>query len=443
MEYEYNSKFKTVLKLFLVIAVIAAAFFTYRFFTSPKTIVLSTIKNASGSFTELLNKLETSQDLPENFTFNADAKFNIKIGDTYRVDGMEQFEDLVNGLTININGKYLSNNYTDLNFKLNTEETEILNILGVSQNNKIYIKFIDALDKYIEISEMEESNNETYIDELNTINKTIVKEISNELDSKYFKKTSTTITLNNKEEKVTKNSLTMTNEETKTIIKNIIKNLKENDEFLSAFSKVSGQTKDELITSMDEIINDESETINEKIEYNVYTQGISNKVVFSEFVVITDEGEIKITFEENNGLNVIKFINNAEEEMFNSDFTVEFKTTENEIDATIYTVTSKISLNIKNIDNNYKISVTIFGSEDDTVANLESVKYNEIMTLTSDINTKYEETTNMDMITVTDSIKSEELTDEDTMTLLFYYLEKLDGTALGDIINSLMMMELE
>ena len=174
----------------------------------------------------------------------------------------------------------------------------LINAKLIAQDKKAYIQLKDWFDKYIELSAGENldfSQFENVFSDITTVNKTQLleeykKELINVISKQTFTKETVTMNLNGQDTKVTKSSLKLNSKQLKDIENELITNLKNNNNFLTALVGY----KESFLKYTDEInkgLSEESSYADSIITVSIYTKGL-----FSEFVavdLVTSNGTVE------------------------------------------------------------------------------------------------------------------------------------------------------
>ena len=112
------------------------------------------------------------------------------------------------------------------------------------------------------------------------------KAFTKALDKEYMSKDKAEIDVLDKELKVTKNTFKLTDKSIQKTIKGTIENLLDNKDFIKKLSKVSGMDSSDIKDKLKELKDDASEMkIGSTINFNIYSRGITNKIVGFDVVV--------------------------------------------------------------------------------------------------------------------------------------------------------------
>lgn len=224
--------------------------------------IVTDVDNIKGSI--VLQTNITTEDKSANEIF--EILNNIYISTDYEVD----YENET--ILTKINTKYGNDKLVDADIYL--------------KDTKGYILIKDVYDKYLntdiqgfeEIFEKAEFTRDHKI-----VLAELKKAINKSLKSEYFEQNNVDIKLNNETVAVTKNSIVLTDDIINNIGKDIIKNLKENNEFISSLSDIIEIEESEILSNMEEALNsfesNKNESSDATITLSIYTKGLMNELV--------------------------------------------------------------------------------------------------------------------------------------------------------------------
>jgi hypothetical protein len=152
-----------------------------------------------------------------------------------------------------------------------------------TENNKSYIKLNDVYDKYL----LTETEDALETKDLMTIVDGYMLAFEESLKEEYFTKEEKTIKINNEDVKVNASTLKIDSTNISTLVTDIFTKLKSNNEFMTAYAKLQDITKEEAIKEMDDSISSLSDTstwteeMKKSLNYQitVYTKGLLNTPV--------------------------------------------------------------------------------------------------------------------------------------------------------------------
>lgn len=264
----------------LIIAIVAGlAYYFLRPNATPKEIFVGGINSVFESSTKKLGE---------------DVK---KVNTTVTLSGnIESSNEEVQQIAKYINeGKLTYNVQLDteakkalINLVVNYQNENLLNgkLYYANGDNNIYVFVQDLFDKYFKfdmksatddgeglevLDQLFSGNTSTPYGKVDTkkVASIIRDAISNNLKDEYFSKGNVN--------ELTKNTMKLTVKELKTVAKNIVSSLKDNQEFLNCFEK-KDQVKDLLEDTIDEFDDLEEELDNNNLEVSIYTKGVKNEV---------------------------------------------------------------------------------------------------------------------------------------------------------------------
>ena len=288
-----NGKGLVIVLAIVIIALLAgAAYYFLRPTATPKDIFVGGIEKVFESSTKKLGedikKLNTTVSLSGNIESSNEE--------------------------ISIIAQYINQGKLTYNVQLDTEAKKMLVNLGVDYQNEnilngkvyyasgdenIYVYVQDLFDKYFKVNVSEATGNEEglasidsiFNGEMSTANgKVDTKKVANiikealkkNLKDEYFRKET--------DNSRTKNTMILTVGELKTLVKNIITELKDNQEFINCF-----ENKDEIKEGLEDVI-EEFDGLNTTYDSNfigvsIYTEGAKNEVKTIEISVAISDTE--------------------------------------------------------------------------------------------------------------------------------------------------------
>lgn len=282
-----NKLLYILIPIIIILVALLGGFIYLKLNSSPKKI-----------FTRTISKVFETLDVKQEKYTTLKSKVEL----SGSVESNEENEDIEEINAILEDSKIMLNSEVDIQNLLVNQNIEVvyndesfINANMLLQDEKMYIALKDWLDKYIEIpleeddvSEIKNFTNNLETLDLDSLVDVIKEEFIKKLQEQKYTKESTNLYLDGKETKVTKSSLKLSEEQTVTCIKELLENLKQNENFKNAL----GTYKEEIIESIDEILeNVPTEGFDEdtKICFSIYTKGLFNKIVAVDFTVETLE----------------------------------------------------------------------------------------------------------------------------------------------------------
>lgn len=361
-----------------MLLIAAGGLLTYfKFFNNPKIVFGKVISSSLNSFYE---RLETNYN-----TFSGEGEFSYKI--TASDEALKPIIEALNGIKLDY--KYSldkKNKLFNFDFNSSYNDEKLLNLNAYGSDSKIYFLLKDIFDKYIynEIDQYDklfESFDQT--EDIKIILKSIKKALDKGFSNDDFIRESTVIKIDEKDTKVNSNTLVLTKEKMNSISKTIATVLKDDEEFIKAFDKISdtNSTKEDL----EEFIKEDN--TNDFVESTIiiYTKGLLNEFV-----------GLKISTDDDNKTNLLLVKEN--EKLYKAEFK-----NDNEIVLTI-------SFKFNSISDN-KVDLTL---------NLDIPK-----ALNIEVNSKYSVKYNdaFNKKDITSNVNINDLTEEDTNTIMTNLME--------------------
>lgn len=361
-----------------MLLIAAGGLLTYfKFFNNPKIVFGKVISSSLNSFYE---RLETNYN-----TFSGEGEFSYKI--TASDEALKPIIEALNGIKLDY--KYSldkKNKLFNFDFNSSYNDEKLLNLNAYGSDSKIYFLLNDIYDKYIynEIDQYDklfESFDQT--EDIKIVLKSIEKALDKGFSNDDFIRESTVIKIDEKDTKVNSNTLVLTKEKMNSISKTIATVLKDDEEFIKAFDKISdtNSTKEDL----EEFIKEDN--TNDFVESTIiiYTKGLLNEFV-----------GLKISTDDDNKTNLLLVKEN--EKLYKAEFK-----NDNEIVLTI-------SFKFNSISDN-KVDLTL---------NLDIPK-----ALNIEVNSKYSVKYNdaFNKKDITSNVNINDLTEEDTNTIMTNLME--------------------
>ena len=279
----------------LIIAVIGCVLIAYGFnvFRSPKNITITTIDTLSKDLFSGLNQegtIESFYDFMENtdkirMQANLDITLDEKLGLGFSQIGLDM------DYTEN---KEAQKSSVDMTYALDAQNMALSMIFA---DNKAYMMVKDAFQRYY----YEDQEFQSFFANVEYVNYDIFRELfieslKNSLKDDDFASEKTTITVNGEEVKVTKNSVPLDNTRTTAILEEFYKQIQNNEEAMNILVDVSGETKEDIIASMNDQITAGKENLtNDNTTESFPTLSVYIKG-FNE-VLLTELGDDDLTFQ--------------------------------------------------------------------------------------------------------------------------------------------------
>ncbi len=387
--------------LLIIIAVVVSYFCI---FNKPQYVFDRTIDKLFTEKTEEVNSLK----------FNSDLKISV---DTDDEDIKSSFDELRKynlkmGLQMDMTTK---KEIFDLG--LEYDKQAVVDARWYYNNGEVYAYLDKIFDKYIEIELSEEEKKniadifETAVTskkQNETVNKILKEEIKTQIKKEgNFKKESNQITIGEKSKKVTKYTLELSQKNLRNIISNLCVNLAKNEEFLKCFKD---ENLKENLNTLAEEIQSELPSSNEGIlKISLYTKGILNKLVGVDVGIEVPEENIAVK------LLVVK------EKEKNYSYKLNVKSN----GANIQVANGKVEFDIQKNKNSENGKITINVEISKIIANLKA---------NLELNYSVEIGNEIDEINVANSVKIEDLTDEDILIITKALEER---PLIGEIISNL------
>lgn len=347
----------------IVVILAFSAFLIVKFVVfSPKNIFVKGIDSIYSNVSSNIDTLFNSNDIDNaNITsLKSNIDFDITANENYLGSDVQSVINLLNDTKFEINGTF---DPEKSDFDLNTiisNTSGSLQLDTYKRNNSVYLRLKDIYSKLVYTPiEM----NTTKIPEINKedakyVAETLKNIFINSLDSSKFSQLSEKVSYNGKIIDTTKITYLIDGKEAERLSKSLIEKVKKDDKLLTILASYSNQTKEELITSLDEQLEEKTDsTDTDELSISIFTTGFSNDLVAYQMSMKTDDQTVKIF--------VYDYKEEIQIKLISDDMTVltidyeKTSDTESKITLSAYTV----SIIINSVTENNKKTITISGSE--------------------------------------------------------------------------------
>lgn len=311
-----NNKISLVFLIVIILIILVSLGFGFFLLKSPKTVFNGVInklyKNISSSIKEDVTSVSSQFAFNVNIKGNSEDQEILDILNNISLSGSANIDYNNKLLLLSIKSDYSNDNMIDANLQY--------------QNGKAYVFLNEVFDKYLVIDGMEELDE--YFDDVKitedhkTVITCIKKAVIKSLKSDYFESSKTKIEINGKQKDVTKNSLKLTRDNMVKINKSILEELKNDNQFLDSYSKITNNEKEILKKQIEDKINDitEDNFDEDNGTINLYTEGLfNNNIVKYEIVIESDTENQSVSLIKNDNNNYVLSIldTNNEETIIN------------------------------------------------------------------------------------------------------------------------------
>lgn len=313
-----------VVVIFVIIALLGLAFFGGKYYLASRNNIKIFMDN-------YFNELE--DNIGKNNSTSGSLSLNVN-GDT--TDKEEKIFKILNNLDFSMNyGIDTKENITNIDISTNYYGDKLININTYIEDNNIYLSSSDLYSKYIRIENNKEDNSEKKSmtnDDYKVIINSISTAVSESLKEEYF--TKNWVKLDGKS--VNKVELSLNNNNIKIINENIINNLKNNNNFIDSFGKLTGKKTMEVKELLDKEIKEVNSNEYSDIKISLYTK-------ITKFVKLEiTSGEDKIVVKSNDKGYSFEIVDSEDNNTYNG--TIEIN---NNSDSTTYNVNVKDSNNLE------------------------------------------------------------------------------------------------
>ena len=262
----------------LIFLVLGGYLFYKSFFNNPYRIYKTSINYG---INYLSTKVNNFNDKKLDYNMNKDI-FSTSGSFSIDSDLLKDFKDYIfkYKLTMDLNEKMI-----DTNFVINKNNQKILDIEGLLRDKKILINSKDIYSKYLEVKSIEnldlDFNNITFdVKVLNNVLGVVKSTIINNLNKDNMSTKKIKIKVQNKNINVINNIYKLNSEEVKKLYQDILDSLINDNDIISNLADTFNLRKALIKESLNNLKSNEK-ILNffNKLEFNLYTTGITNKVV--------------------------------------------------------------------------------------------------------------------------------------------------------------------
>ena len=284
----------TVIAVAIIVLVLLTLIIGYYFYrlNNAKIVYTSTINKTLDNYTKALTSDEEIKT--QDTSIKLSANINAEDEEVKKVAEYINKIDLGANVDVNYdNDKIIDGQvYYDLNYK------EIY--LYVEDLFDKYFKMDISSSEYDQLNEMMEELLETQKEmkvgekvSLNKASKILKEKISNKLVDEYFSKENTEVIIDGEQVKTKKFKLSLTQVQLVDIISSICKELSEDEEFLNCWEEKDKikEGLENIVEQFDDVEKDEEN----KIEFGIYTKGLTNE--FIKFDVAVSDKENSVVLE--------------------------------------------------------------------------------------------------------------------------------------------------
>ncbi len=295
-----------IIVILVIVALAVLAFFGGKYYLSSKNSIKIFIDTS-------LNKLENN--ITGSGTTSGDLTININ-GDTTSKEG--KIFKILNNLDLNINyGIDTKENITDVNIKTNYYSDELVDANIYIEDGNIYLYLNELYSKYIKYNYKKDNSNSNKIsnEDYKIIVSSIRTALNESLKEEYFTKSWTKV--NGKS--VNKVELLLDDKNIKIINENIINNLKNNNKFISSFSRIINKEETEVKKLLDNEV--------KKINNNKYLDTkISLYTSITKFVMLeVSNKNVQATINSNDNGFVYEIMDKENNNTYNGTFKIDIK----------------------------------------------------------------------------------------------------------------------
>ena len=432
-----------IFTLFLVSIsfIILGVYFSYR--NNSKTIIQDTLNSLSNTVDNLKNSRD-SIDLDNNYSLESTISTNVKLDENN--EDIKDYKDfLINLSKINTNIKIVQNKeeskmFYSINSKKNDED--YINIKYLIKDSTGYYYNSYVTNKYINLGNNNYyealQNNATNKSNYEYIKEHIIESLSNNLSENYSNFTQEKVNYNNTNLGATKVEIDLDNRKANELYKSVINDLKRDEKALYILDNYFEGFKDKRVKNKDFL--DKNETL----KINIYTTGITNRFIKLEVIKKNNKEEKIISYEKiNNSKSYLSTTTNNKtnykyeiKKLNDNNYNINvFNSKEKNIGTITINKTKKenivevsINDNGKRLKIDYRYNINVVKKDKCSEFIKFDIKYlvknNNVLTLSTEINNKYTDKTEIKEDT-TESILEKKLTEEERQKKDEYIDKKL------------------
>ena len=313
-----------VVVIFVIIALLGLAFFGGKYYLASRN-------NIKIFMDDYFNKLEGN--IGKNNSISGSLSLSVN-GDTTSSDG--KVFKILNNLDFSMDyGIDTKENIANIDINTNYYGDKLININTYIEDNNMYLSSSDLYSKYIKPKNNNEDNSEKKSvtnDDYKVIINSISTAVSESLKEEYF--TKSWVKLDGKN--VNKVELLLNNNNIKIINENIINNLKNNNNFIDSFGKLTGKKTMEVKELLDKEIEEVNDNEYSDIKISLYTK-------ITKFVKLEiTSGEDKIVIKSNDKGYSFEIVDSEDSNTYNGTIKIN-----NNSDSTSYNINIKDSNNLE------------------------------------------------------------------------------------------------
>lgn len=295
-----------IIVILVIVALAILAFLGGKYYLSSKNSIKIFIDTS-------LNKLENN--IAGSSTTSGDLTININ-GDTTSKEG--KIFKILNNLDLNITyGIDTKENITDVNIKSNYYSDELVDANIYIEDGNIYLYLNELYSRYIKYNHKKDNSNSNKAsnEDYRIVVGSIKTALNESLKEEYFTKSWTKV--NGKS--VNKVELLLDDKNIKIINEDIINNLKNNNKFISSFSRIINKEETEVKKLLDKEV--------EKVNNNEYLDTkISLYTNITKFVMFEVNNEkVKVTINSDNNGFVYEIVDKENNNTYNGTFKIDIK----------------------------------------------------------------------------------------------------------------------
>ena len=279
------------LKIFFAILLIGAigigGYFLYQEkFNNPKNIVKNILENDKMSFETILN----NDNKVDKYKINGIMKIDANLDEESK-----SVTDIIKNIDLQFSGEIdTTNSIANVDINTKYKDEKLLDLNMYYEKNIAYLLLKDVYDKYLKLNNKQDNIDETLKEEITKsindlkININDIKVIINSLGNAFkeeimnydFKQESIVITIDGKEQSVLNNYVILKNNDFYKLASDIIKNISNDKDVISALNNLLGQDSKIFLTTFSNELNKNNFVGTYRI--NFYTdKNIFNKKLIS------------------------------------------------------------------------------------------------------------------------------------------------------------------
>ena len=265
---------KIFIFLFIVLALIGAGYYYYKnYYSNPQKIVDKIIEKVEK---RISNVKETEYKL---YKINGLLNIKLDLGNE-----LKDITNIINSISLQVNSEHdETNNISNIDINTKYKDDKLFNINLYHENSVDYLYLEDLYNRYIKLGdEVIKTKNISKNDAQNIVNG-FFNAIKESLKEQTFERKEDTITINNKKIEVNNNYLSLSENQINNFLISILNTLINDTNFINSLNNIAGRDEKQILQTL--INNLKEDTITGSYKLSFYTK----KALKQELVSIRQE----------------------------------------------------------------------------------------------------------------------------------------------------------